>query len=459
MVIKETDMNITVYTGFSKEVNSTKQPTGGTNVSCVLKDDTSIIHPAFKLQGVGYDVNYVKWNDRYYFVDDIVSLSNNIKEIRCSVDALATYKTQIGASSQYVIRSSSAYDEYIIDHMYPADVRTNIQTVEIDLGLDINNTTFVLGVVNSESNASGGITYYCMTASMLAQLMNYLFGGNWLDAPLTELSLELQKELVNPFQYIVSCMAFPFDVFDSGFPHEHIKFGYWTMDSMASYIIPESGRYKNSFAGVQVPRHPQSNIRGAYLNSAPFTRMSLSAYGFGTCALDPQDFVSNTQLSLNLLVDKYTGTGKIRVSNTGDSNTLFELNGQIGVPIQISQITQNLVSAGLAGVATGVSAIAGNPLGIASGIASAVQSVMPQIHTAGSVGSMVNFLKKPILTMQFKNLVTVDNEHLGRPLMQRRTLSSIPGFIIVEQPDVDIPGTSHEKDQIIQYMRSGFYYE
>lgn len=451
-------MQITLFSGFSKEHNSTKQPSGGTAVNCYLKDDTSLIHPVFILDGADFDINYVQWRNRYYFVDDVVSIRNSTVELHCSVDALASWKTQIGASSQYVVRSSSAYDEYIVDSMYPADVRTSIQTVEVDLGLDTSNTSYVLGVVNSESNASGGITYYCMTAGMLSQLMGYMFGGNWLDAPLTEVSLELQKELVNPFQYIVSCMAFPFDVFDAGFPTEMIKFGYWTSE-MASYIIPGSGRYKNSFAGVQVPRHPQSSIRGAYLNSAPFTRMSLSAYGFGTCALDPQDFVSNTQLSLNLLVDKYTGTGKLRISNTGDGNTLFELNGQIGVPIQISQITQNLVNAGLSGVATAVSALAGNPLGVASGITSAVQSLMPQIHTAGSVGSMVNFIKKPILTMQFKNLVTVDNEHLGRPLMQRRTINTLSGYMQIENPDVDIPATATEKDTITNFMRSGFYYE
>lgn len=451
-------MQITIFSGFSKEHNSTKQPTGGTVVNCYLKDDTSLIRPVFVLDSGNFSVNYVQWGNRYYFVDDVVSIRNSTVELHCSVDALASWKTQIGSSSQYVVRSSSAYDEYIVDSMYPADVRTNIQTVEVDLGLDVNNTSYVLGVVNSESNASGGITYYCMTAGMLSQLMGYMFGGNWLDAPLTEVSLELQKELVNPFQYIVSCMAFPFDVFDAGFPTEMIKFGYWTSE-MASYIIPGSGRYKNSFAGVQVPRHPQSNIRGAYLNSAPFTRMSLSAYGFGTCALDPQDFVSNTQLSLNLLVDKYTGTGKLRISNTGDGNTLFELNGQIGVPIQISQITQNLVNAGLSGVATAVSALAGNPLGVASGITSAVQSLMPQIHTAGSVGSMVNFIKKPILTMQFKNLVTVDNEHLGRPLMQRRTINTLSGYMQIENPDIDIPATATEKDTITNFMRSGFYYE
>lgn len=451
-------MQITIFSGFSKEHNSTKQPTGGTEVNCYLKDDTSLIRPVFVLDSGNFSVNYVQWGNRYYFVDDVVSIRNSAVELHCSVDALASWKTQIGSSSQYVVRSSSAYDEYIVDSMYPADVRTSIQTVEVDLGLDTTNTSYVLGVVNSESNASGGITYYCMTAGMLSQLMGYMFGGNWLDAPLTEVSLELQKELVNPFQYIVSCMAFPFDVFDAGFPTEMIKFGYWTSE-MASYIIPGSGRYKNSFAGVQVPRHPQSSIRGAYLNSAPFTRMSLSAYGFGTCALDPQDFVSNTQLSLNLLVDKYTGTGKLRISNTGDGNTLFELNGQIGVPIQISQITQNLVNAGLSGVATAVSALAGNPLGVASGITSAVQSLMPQIHTAGSVGSMVNFLKKPILTMQFKNLVTVDNEHLGRPLMQRRTINTLSGYMQIENPDVDIPATATEKDTIMNFMRSGFYYE
>ena len=40
--------------------------------------------------------NYAKWDDHYYFIDDIVVMSNNHIEISCSQDLLATYKDYIG---------------------------------------------------------------------------------------------------------------------------------------------------------------------------------------------------------------------------------------------------------------------------------------------------------------------------------------------------------------------------
>ena len=72
-------MNITLYR-FSKPNNSTKQPSGGTSISCVLKENTSILNPVFILKNNDFDYNYCKWNNRYYFINDIVSLANNYSE-------------------------------------------------------------------------------------------------------------------------------------------------------------------------------------------------------------------------------------------------------------------------------------------------------------------------------------------------------------------------------------------
>ena len=52
-------MQITIFSGFSKEHNSTKQPSGGTVVNCYLKDDTSLINPVFVLDSANFSVNYV----------------------------------------------------------------------------------------------------------------------------------------------------------------------------------------------------------------------------------------------------------------------------------------------------------------------------------------------------------------------------------------------------------------
>ena len=449
-------MQITIFQNFSKEHNSTKQPSGGTVVNCYLKDDTSLINPIFILDRPDFTINYVAWGSRYYFVDDIVSIRNSAVEVHCSVDALASWKTQIGASSQYVTRSASAYNEYIIDSMYPATVHTSFESVAIEGLFNTGLASVVVGVVGKN-----GLQYYLFTmATLQSILFDFLYGSgisDWLDAPITEVSLELQKELVNPFQYIVSCMVFPFQI-TSGATGS-LVFGYWTKSGQVVDIIPAANRFKQQISSISVPRHPQTNIRGAYMNSAPYTRMILNMPCFGTIPLDPQNYIDSDRLSIALNTDLYTGVGELRISNTGDSDTIYTQSAQIGVPIQISQITQNLINTAVAAVST-VGAIAtGNALGALFGAKSAIENMMPQVQTSGSMGSLVNFIKQPLLTMQYKNLVTVDNEHIGRPLMERRTISGLSGFIQIENPDVDIPATTAEKDVIANYMRTGFYYE
>ena len=53
----------------------------------------------------------------------------------------------------------------------------------------------------------------------------------------------------------------------------------------------------------------------------------------------------------------------------------------------------------------------------------------------------------------------MDREHLGSPLMAKRTINTLSGYVQVERPDVDIIGTVQEKDEIVAYMQGGFYYE
>ena len=104
---------ITAYTGFSKRKNSTKQPTGGTQITATLKDDVSMVQPVFIVQGNTFTYNYIQFAGRYYFVDDVVSLRNNLTEIHCNIDVLATYKAAIQASSQFVLYYSHVNTEIV----------------------------------------------------------------------------------------------------------------------------------------------------------------------------------------------------------------------------------------------------------------------------------------------------------------------------------------------------------
>ena len=71
-------MQLLLFKNFSKRRNSTKQVDDSTGIvtDVVLKQGTSIESPVFLIQGIDLDVNYAKFNNHYFYVDDIV-VGNN----------------------------------------------------------------------------------------------------------------------------------------------------------------------------------------------------------------------------------------------------------------------------------------------------------------------------------------------------------------------------------------------
>ena len=76
-------MKIKYYSAFSKKRNSTKIPTGGTEVDVYLKESTSILNPVFITKTIPDTANYIYCGDfgRYYFVTDIVHVTSTNIEI------------------------------------------------------------------------------------------------------------------------------------------------------------------------------------------------------------------------------------------------------------------------------------------------------------------------------------------------------------------------------------------
>ena len=79
-------MQITLYSGFSKRLNSLKVPTSGTDKNVVLKNPTSEMRPVFILTGYNLAWNYIKWGASYYYVDDIIILNKEQAEYHCEKD-------------------------------------------------------------------------------------------------------------------------------------------------------------------------------------------------------------------------------------------------------------------------------------------------------------------------------------------------------------------------------------
>ena len=272
----------------------------------------------------------------------------------------------------------------------------------------------------------------------------------------------------NPLQYVVSCIWYPFSV-----PHENdvssIKFGYFDSGLYAPKVKRESfSLFRDT---LQLFDHPQnaSGNRGTYLQLSPYTRLRLSALPWGEVDLDTTKFANMDYIVVQAWVDPITGTSKLYVANE-DSDAILTLVGQIGVTEQLSQVLKdNLATVtGAASAAAGlIGGILGGPAALAGGIATAISGIgtaaaaqYPDVSSTGTNGARIAVTPTQVRLIQtFQYIVGEDPKHRGRPLCQRQKVNTLPGYLLIAEPDVELPATYEEIDKIKEFMANGFYYE
>lgn len=117
------------------------------SVSGVLKESTSIINPTIKIEGVlPTTCNYFYIPDfgRYYYITDIVSISNDIFEISGHVDVLMTYAAQLRSCSGIVARQQNNYNLYLDDGSFKTYQNPRFKKINFPSGF--SDMEFVLAV-------------------------------------------------------------------------------------------------------------------------------------------------------------------------------------------------------------------------------------------------------------------------------------------------------------------------
>lgn len=477
-------MTVKFYS-FTKRPNSTKQPAPNSELltlsSVELKEECSFINPVLKIKGLTqgtafvpgmYNYVYIPLWLRYYFIQDWTYI-NGLWEVSLIIDVMASHKTEIGNTQTYIERCASASDGNIIDTLYPAEICPAIESVAASgslwdtTSITLSGMTFVVGCINNDTSYKiGAVTYYALTLAQLKSLLGYLFSNSIFNSSsITEMSEGLYKSLFNPFQYIVSCTAFPFglETFASAaVNYANIKVGYW--DTGISALVVES-IYSKRFISVTIPNHPQIS-RGAYLNRAPYTKLTLFAAPFGSIPIDPDVLSIGNYLHCPVFVDNISGDATLRVAITTSQNpdttgqyTITERTANVGIPIQLAQVMPDYIGSIGNGVGALTSAITGNIAGVISSTLSAVSCSMPSVSTTGANGSFLEVLPDTLLIVEHYPLVNEDNEEYGRPLCDKRTISTLSGYIKCGNADHAFGGTDYERKTINDYMRSGFFYE
>lgn len=508
-------MNITFYQ-FAKRTNSTKQVNvAGMQMNCQLKAQTDMISPVLEINGVPnnwnpiYNYCYIPGFKRYYFINNWRWL-NGIWQCECVVDVLASFKTEIGNMTEYISRSSYEFDEYIPDTAYvtTADVRCKRTLLNTRYLPAWNAGFYVIGIISCEDTATlGAITYYQMSSAEFGRLKSYLLDDDFLrEQGLMNLAdfipPEATKVIYNPFQYIVSCKWFPF--LPSAIPDryktyvDYIKFGWWTTQTAfhGNMIHSDCPLYEFTEA-YPITNHPQIS-RGVWLNRYPYTQRILKLAPFGDIVITDDQIKTGSEIKTKMIVDFISGVAILEVTvetvvGSASEVTLIARESQdLSVDIQLAQVgrdyygamatqVKNLtyevnqakqtgenISSGAASGTGGLLAgsfVAGIEMGQLESYHTYVtkgdylKASAPQLLTSGTNGSLSAYATRNYLYEFYYLIEEDDNIHIGRPLSDFRQISNIPGFILIEHPDISLNCFDAERRMIAQFMKSGFYFE
>lgn len=468
-----------------------------------------------------YDFNYAYIPDlkRYYWISDI-KYTLGTWEIDLNIDVLASWKDYIGSSSEYVLRSSYTKDENVIDSMYPTKslITTQVQTAGFSLyggnGLSLSpcyllsvvGPNHVADAVDHKPSMLASTTYYVLSGTDL-ELLCYAMMDNIEDYEIDigEISYALQKQLINPYQYLVDLKLLPWTpdqvrAEGSGNPPvtvTDIPLGFNELTMSSGWTIarqPIVGLARTDAAGLvkhfsntlTIYKNPKMATMGNWVNHSPFSEFIIYVEPFGRIPIPDSVIMQSGPASpgnintfdviFDVTCDAVTGTVRLELSTnyipgpgqTAVKNTFFVGTSKVGCSIPLWRTQQNLIGAAesFGSAANSVMSAAFNPIGSAVSAAGhlmdAFDQMTPDLAGGGSFGSMMDCfadLATPRVVKRFAEFVEFNNDDNGSPLCQIKQLSTIPGFILCEDAHFAAPASEKEIGDVVNFMNTGFFYE
>lgn len=492
-----------------KRSNSTKIPTPEDGIfPCTgqLNTECGILRPHVRIQfapgesPAGYNYAYIAEFGRYYNVAEWTNVKG-VWEGDFVVDPLSSWRQEIFNQEEYVLRAASEYDGDVVDTTYPLiakqkqDLR---QCADWPWTTEVGGGSYVIGVINGDTQGTGAVSYYVFTRKALQDLQKALFeNADWITSDWVDIQEDVFKAIFNPMQYMTSCMYFPFEM--TGItPILQVPFGWWTLPIITpGWHISPLEYIEHTFT-IPVPKHPEAGSRGNYLNLEPYSRYALDIWPWGRIHLDSLSLCGCETLQGKIRTDLVTGQGTLFLASEfvppdGGANFVLQ-TAQVGSPVQLAQLGTNWlnyaanavapvselgaaisegVGAGIGGLLAGSDAtnqrysaaraagqnIAPSQRMTASGIASAAASIAPMLETGGTNGSKACLGIKPRLYAQFNYTAPEDRPNRGRPLMKVKTLGDLEGFVLCADADISIAGTKEENEAIKATLCSGIFLE
>ncbi len=145
--------DINLYTNNSRDNERNKNLTLIQTINGTLKDKSSIIDPVILVQYVGTlsacNYMFIQEFGRYYFVNDIVVVRDQLHEIHAHVDVLSSAGTALNSCAGIVRRQENMWNLYLDDGVFKSYSNPLVVQKSFPSGFNTGNATYILAVAGS----------------------------------------------------------------------------------------------------------------------------------------------------------------------------------------------------------------------------------------------------------------------------------------------------------------------
>lgn len=482
-----------IFGKVAKRKNSTLQGAVSAPYDVLFKTPTSLDAPTITLNHSGdFDYNYSKYNDNYYFVKDKVARNSDLWEISLELDPLATCKSEILNSTQYVTYSSDMTSIWLPDTRIPVQKNATVaqRTTTMNF-LFTDGGFYVLSAIGKD-----GCEVYCTDKTNIKRMINDL--NNWRNDLKNEIfqalpfptpsdekqattnlySVVLQTGVVgNSYtdapNCIRSCIWVPF--FLSSFADGNgttIKLGAY--DTNATAYSCKTSPVTDSVS-VEIPWQFNDWRR------ATCEEVYLYLPLVGMVALSSDELINQSSISVEWSATATDGCIAYKVSAGSQVIGTYGANCAVNYPIGISQQASagEIVQTTLTGIEKPISTAVHSSLSPISAMSSVAGVALESFMASYDVENMRNTthnsciggigggagvglsLDLKCFTVAHPTVIEPSQmaATMGLPTMKPMQLSSLTGYCQCANAHISAAVDAPILNQIDAYLNSGFYIE
>lgn len=461
----------------NKRRNSTLQPSVSASYDVLLKTPTSLNEPTFTLSASGFNYNYFKWDNRYYYVTSIIYRNNGLVEVSGRIDPLATFKDNILATTAYVVYDTSANSEIPDKRLTTKTVATTSMNTGSEIFPTSKTGCYVLTV-----NGITGTASYLMNRATLAALLTDLKDTiddalNGVNPPSSDSLIDFftsGKEMLKSWwgnisgggsvaECIKACIWLPYSFSGSG--GTEITLGTFHTGHYGTLVSPILDL---PMLTIGIPWQFSD-----WRNGSPYTQVGLYIPFIGTMYYDASNLKGQVSLTIERSLNLITGSMSVEVK-TGDLKTVLGTYGaDVGCtyPVGVSNVNWTSGITSVVGLAASVGSMvasggltAGGAVGATASLAGIANAITPNQSTVGGIGGgsgvgLDTNIKCFTVCHDTSDAPSNLSACWGTPCGKIKTLSACTGFVQCADAHVSLSTTYDLMQEVDNLVNSGIYIE